>query len=79
MTYRGHYRNGIVVFDERPAFAEGASVEVMASPSTIEAAVVAPELPSWGEVFNEFVGQVRDLPADMADNHDHYIHGTRKR
>jgi hypothetical protein len=35
--------------------------------------------PTWGEVFKDFVGKAKGLPSDMARNHDHYIHGTRKR
>jgi len=34
---------------------------------------------SWAEVFGDVIGSVDDLPPDMAENHDHYIHGTPKR
>jgi hypothetical protein len=27
----------------------------------------------------KFAGALDDLPADMADQHDHYIHGTPRR
>ncbi len=32
----------------------------------------------WGEALAELVGSVKDLPADYARNHDHYLHGAPK-
>jgi hypothetical protein len=78
MTYVGHFKNGVVVFDAPPALPEGAAVEV--------APIVPPvppqddsAPPTWGEVLKDFAGKAKGLPSDMARNHDHYIHGTRKR
>lgn len=34
---------------------------------------------SWGEALLEVAGSVRGLPADFAQNHDHYLHGAPKR
>jgi hypothetical protein len=34
---------------------------------------------SWGEALLEVAGAARNLPADFAHNHDHYLHGARKR
>ncbi len=36
-------------------------------------------LKSWGEALEEVAGTVRDLPADLARNHDHYLHGAPRR
>jgi hypothetical protein len=33
----------------------------------------------WGEALLEIAGTAKDLPADFAHNHDHYLHGTPKR
>ena len=30
-------------------------------------------------VLERWVGKAEGLPADMAENHDHYLHGARKR
>ena len=34
---------------------------------------------SWGEALIEVAGTGRGLPSDLAQNHDHYIHGTPRR
>jgi hypothetical protein len=33
---------------------------------------------SWGEALLEVAGSVPGLPADYAQNHDHYLHGMPK-
>lgn len=78
MTFVGHYKNGVVVFDAPPSLPEGAAVEVAPVAPTPHSEG-ASEAPTWGEVLKNFVGKATGLPSDMAKNHDHYIHGTRKR
>jgi hypothetical protein len=34
---------------------------------------------TFGEEFREFIGCIKEGPADLADNHDHYLYGTPKR
>jgi len=34
---------------------------------------------SFAERYAEFIGIADDLPSDFAMNHDHYLHGARKR
>ena len=34
---------------------------------------------SWGEALLEVAGTAQGLPADFAQNHDHYLHGTPRR
>ena len=34
---------------------------------------------SWGEALLEVAGTARGLPNDLAQNHDHYLHGTPRR
>lgn len=72
MTYTGHMENGVVIFDGPARPPEGAVVRV-------EEIAAAEQAPTWGEVFNDLIGAADGLPADFADNHDHYIHGTPKR
>jgi hypothetical protein len=70
MTYRGHIENGSVVLDETVALPEGTQVRVQP---------VAEARMSLAERFKDVIGCISDLPVDMAENHDHYIHGTPKR
>ena len=70
MTYRGHIENGLVVFDDRVVLAEGTEVQVEP---------VSQRRMTLAERFKDVIGCVSDLPTDMAENHDHYIHGTPKR
>jgi hypothetical protein len=66
MEYRGHVKDGVVVF-EAGAPPEGASVRVHLVDSK-------PEQTLW-QKLRKYSGAVTDLPSDMARNHDHYIHG----
>jgi hypothetical protein len=34
---------------------------------------------SWGQALMEVAGTVEGLPADYAENHDHYLHGQPRR
>ena len=34
---------------------------------------------SWGEALLEVAGTAQGLPNDLAQNHDHYLHGTVRR
>ena len=79
MSYRGQFRQGVIVFDKPPPFREGAMVEVAPVDQPGTAAPAQAGLPTWGEVLKDFIGKAKGLPADMARNHDHYIHGARKR
>jgi hypothetical protein len=70
MTYRGHIENGSVVLDDAVVLPEGTKLRVEP---------LAESGRTLSERFGELIGCVSDLPADMAENHDHYIHGTPKR
>jgi hypothetical protein len=67
MSYTGRVERGVVVFDGPNRPPDGAVVRV-------EETATPPE-PSWGEVFRDLIGTAEGLPEDMAENHDHYIHG----
>ncbi len=70
MTYRGHIENGSVVLDDAVVLPEGTQLRV--EPLAESGRTLA-------ERFGGLFGCVSDLPADMAENHDHYIHGTPKK
>jgi hypothetical protein len=72
MTYTGRVEKGVVVFDGPIRPPEGITVrveEVSADQAT----------PTWKQVFGDLIGAAEGLPEDLAQNHDHYIHGTPKR
>jgi hypothetical protein len=74
MTLRGHVKNGTVVLDEPVRLPDGTDVEVEVRPVSAEG-----DGPTLYERLQDVVGSADVLPNDMADNHDHYIHGTPKR
>ncbi|MGD0518326.1 MAG: hypothetical protein ABSA26_12395 [Thermoguttaceae bacterium] len=68
MVYRGHIQNGLVVIDDQVSLPDG--MAVLVEPLTPEKGK------SLAERFQDVIACVSDLPADMAENHDRYIHGT---
>jgi hypothetical protein len=71
-THMGEVRGRVIVLDEgSPHLPEGTRVRV--EPAD------AKDLAELSEILLEFAGQVRDLPPDMAEQHDHYLHGRPKR
>ena len=73
MTMRGHIRNGTVVLDEPVKLPDGTSVEV-----DVRTVTPVDEGPTLYERLRDVIGIAPGLPADMAENHDHYVHGTPK-
>ena len=78
MTLRGTIKNGGVVFDTPAPLPDGTAVEVrpvepVNQPESAEAG------PTLYERLADVIGIAEGLPKDMAENHDHYIHGTPKR
>lgn len=78
MTFRGQVKNGMVVFDTPLVLAEGTVVDVqVVVPNSPEAANSEP--PTLYERFKPLIGVVQGLPADLAEQHDHYLYNTPKR
>ena len=73
MIFPGLMQNGVVVFPGPVAIPDGTTVhvEIVPTPAQSEPATMLDLL--------EFAGIVTDWPEDMAENHDHYIHGAPKR
>ncbi len=69
MEYQGKVRNGVVVLENGSQLPEGTPVRV----------IPTEEHPTWGDVFEDVSGKAVGLPADMARNHDHYLHGLPKK
>jgi hypothetical protein len=72
-AYTGEVRNGVIVLEGAPpSLPEGARVrvELIESP---------PEPGTMADRLRPVIGRARGLPADLAEQHDHYIHGQPKR
>jgi hypothetical protein len=76
MTIAGTVKNGVVVLDNAPPLADGTRVQVLLSESA--AFSTTDGVPTLRGLL-KFAGTVNDLPPDMAEQHDHYIHGTPKK
>ena len=70
MTIAGTMKNGVVVLDEVLAIPDGTRVDVVVPQQAGE-----PTLKG----LLKFAGVIKDMPADFAAQHDHYIHGTPKK
>jgi hypothetical protein len=76
MVYRGKVKNGVVVLDKGTELPEGTEVRVEPIASGQRP---LGERPTLAEQFADVIGTVPDLPPDMAEQHDHYLHGAPKR
>jgi hypothetical protein len=73
-TYTGQVQNGVIVLDEgTPPLPEGMKVRIEPAAETVG------EGPTLFERLRSIIGSADGLPADMAEQHDHSIHGTPKR
>jgi len=74
MTLEGTVVNGVVVLDQPGTLPDGTRVDVIArAPSS------TPAPPPTLRSLRKLAGTAKNLPADFAAQHDHYIHGTPKR
>ena len=71
-TFTGEVRGGVVVFEGSPPFPDGTKVRV----ERVEMDAALSELSA---LLLGVAGKATGLPADLAENHDHYLHGTPKR
>ena len=74
MSFEGHIENGVAVFDEPVSLPDGVKVRIVpVAVATSNSA--APK--TFAEHFKNVIGAVDDLPEDMAENHDKYLHGQQ--
>jgi hypothetical protein len=78
MTYRGHVQNGVVVLDNPKALPEGVQVTITPLKRTTKT-TKRKRPPSLYDRFKPFIGMAKGLPADYAENLDHYLHGRPKK
>jgi hypothetical protein len=76
MVFQGHIENGVAIFDEPAGLPDGMKVQIV---PIVDAAVSASSGKTLAERFKDIVGAAKNLPEDMAENHDHYLHGTPKK
>jgi hypothetical protein len=69
-------KGGVIILDEPQPIPEGARVQVV-----IVSAESSQQIDDGLTLKNllDLAGTVKSLPSDMADQHDHYIHGTPRR
>ncbi len=67
MSYIGTVENGVVVLPPEAHLADGAKVRVEP---------VEDSVPTMEEMLGPLAGKAAGLPPDMAENHDHYLHGV---
>lgn len=71
MELEGVVHNGVIVPDDSSVLEEGMRVRITPAGD--------PGLRPFGARFAHFKGAVRDLPPDLAAQHEHYRLGTPKR
>lgn len=71
MVYNGRVKGGVVVLDPDVELPEGTEVKVEP--------VLRTTRRTLAEQLGELIGSVPELPPDMAEQHDHYLHGVPKR
>ena len=80
MTYHGHIQNGQIVLDEPVVLPEGAEVRVdVLCRKTADVTETAESGKTLYERLAPVIGSAKGLPADLAAQHDHYLHGQPKR
>ena len=71
MVYNGRVKGGVVVLDPDVELPEGTEVKVEPVLSTGRRTLA--------EQLGDLIGSIPELPTDMAEQHDHYLHGAPKR
>jgi len=72
MSMTGKVKNGVVVLPSEAKLPDGTEVEVTPLPSGKEAEDFTEELLRISRM-------TKSLPPDLAENHDHYLHGLPKK
>ena len=72
MSLEGTVVNGVVVLDAGLELPDGTRVELVVKEKEPSAATL-------GQRLLKLAGIAKGLPSDLAEQHDHYIHGTAKR
>ena len=71
MRYPGRVKNGVVVFHGKPPLPEGTRVTVESESGGGRQTLA--------ERLKSVIGIAKGLPTDLAENHDHCLHGRPKK
>lgn len=76
MVFKGKVTNGMVVLEDPKALPEGSlvKVELLGAAETEDRKA----MPSLSEKLLKWAGRAKGLPSDLAENHEHYLHGRPK-
>jgi hypothetical protein len=75
MTITATVLNGAIQLPPGTQLPEGAKLQI----TLPEPKPAGTHLPTLYDTLRGLVGAAQELPADMADEHDHYIHGAPRR
>ncbi|MBI5771967.1 MAG: hypothetical protein HZA93_29610 [Verrucomicrobia bacterium] len=78
MVLLGKVSNGTVILPPNSRLAEGTEVEVRPRPS-LDSIALSGAVADLTDELVSLAAQTRGLPADLAAQHDHYLHGQPKR
>ena len=78
MLLEGTVHDGAILLDDPAKLQEGARVEIEVTTLTSQVRPESQHKPTLSERLLKHAGTVPDLPSDMAEQHDRYIHGTPK-
>ena len=67
MSFTGKVRDGVVVLPPGLKLPDGLEVQL-----------IVPDSASFAERYAAYIGAADDLPSDLAENLDYYVHGHRK-
>lgn len=70
MSVTATFQNGTIVLPPGVTWPSGTIVKIEP---------IEPQPPTLWESLKDFDGIARDLPADLAANVDHYVHGSPRR
>ena len=73
MTFMGKVKDGLIVLEPPAGLPDGTVVRVETVNKDAEFGKDS------ADDLSEFIGAAKGLPSDFARNHDHYIHGCKKR
>lgn len=71
MTVKAIYQNGVFKPQEPVNLEEHTEVEVLIPART----ATDDDDPTGWKTAEALIGFIKDAPADMAEHHDHYLHG----
>ena len=80
MTIEGVVQKGTIILENGAQVPDGTRVQVIVPENALKQPITAETEPQPTLAgLLKYAGCLKDLPADFAEQHDHYIHGTPKR